>query len=99
MFLSNDDARKAVFANFDAFQDTFSALITTYANATTARERAAIATTARERAAIATRFVKDVVIPYLDASKDALLKEYAQPLQAIEAELSKLMRVFGEASA
>ena len=89
MFLSNDDARKAVFKGFDAFQDQFSATITAYANATTAQERAAIAT----------RFVKSVVIPYLDASKDALLKEYAQPMQAIEAELAKLLRVFGEASA
>ena len=89
MFLSNNDARKAVFTTFNAFQDQFFAMITKYANVTAARERTAIAT----------RFVKDIVILYLDASKDALLKEYAHPLQAIEAELAKLLDVFGEASA
>ena len=88
MLQSNEDARKAVFTGFDAFQDTFFAMITAYANATNAQERTAIAT----------RFVKDVAIPYLDASKDALLKEYTQPLQAIEAELAKLLFVFSEAS-
>lgn len=89
MLLSNDDARKAVFAGFDAFQDKYFAMITSYVNATTAQERTSIAT----------RFVKDVVIPYLDASKDALLTDFAQPLQAIESELAKLLHVFGEASA
>jgi len=89
MLQSNDDARKAMFSGFNGFQDKFFEMLVAYSKATTSQDRSSIAT----------RFVKDVVIPYLDASKDALLKEYAQPLQAIEAELVKLLQVFGEGSA
>lgn len=85
---SNDDARKAVFSGFDAFQAQFFAILEAHAKASTARERSTIAT----------RFVKDIMIPYLDTAKDALLKEYAAPLRAIENELAKLLDVFGEAS-
>ncbi|HME51809.1 MAG TPA: hypothetical protein VKM55_06300 [Candidatus Lokiarchaeia archaeon] len=87
MILSNDDARKAVFSGFDGFQEQFFATLATYSKASTTQERTGIAT----------RFVKEVVIPYLDTAKDSLLKEYSSSMRVIEGELSKLLDVFGEA--
>ncbi len=87
MLLSNEDARKLVFSGFAAFQEAFHAMIKAYVTATTAKDRAAIAT----------RFVKESMIPYLDNAKDALLADYAPRIDAIEAELTKLLGVFGEA--
>ena len=88
IFQSNDDARKAMFARFNAFQDEFFSMLAAYTKAADQKEQSAIAT----------RFVKDVVIPYLDSAKELVLGEFMQPLQAITAELSKLLQVFGEAS-
>ncbi|NMC04558.1 MAG: hypothetical protein GYA24_05065 [Candidatus Lokiarchaeota archaeon] len=85
MFASNDEARAALFAGFGEFQASFSAFIAAYASET---DKA-------RRAALATAFVKDTAIPYLDSAKDGLLDAIVPPLRAIDADLTKLLRVFG----
>jgi hypothetical protein len=85
MFASNEEARAALFGGFDGFQARFFAMLDAHAKTIDKTERATLATA----------FVKEVAIPYLDAAKDALLKEVLPPLLAIDAELGKLGHVFG----
>ncbi|MEX2714932.1 MAG: hypothetical protein Q6370_001400 [Candidatus Sigynarchaeota archaeon] len=44
---------------------------------------------------MATRFARDVAVPYLDSAKDGLLEAILPPVRAVDAELSRLLRVFG----
>ena len=85
MFVSNDEARAALFAGFDKFQAAFTAFLASYAKS---GDKA-------ERSALATAFVKDVAIPYLDTAKDGLLAALVPPMLSIDAELNKLLHVFG----
>jgi len=86
MFATNEEARAALFAGFDGFQAAFSAFLATYA-----KEK-----DASKRSAMATRFAKDVAVSYLDSAKDELLKSVVPPLLAVDAELARLLRVFGD---
>jgi hypothetical protein len=85
MFTNNDEARAALFASFDKFQAAFTAFLASY-------ERSG---DKAERAALATAFVKDVAIPYIDTAKDGLLAALVPPMLSIDAELTKLLHVFG----
>ncbi len=85
MIASNDEARVALFAGFDKFQAAFTAFLAAYSKET---DKA-------ERAALATAFVKEVAIPYLDTAKDRLLDALVPPVLAIDADLTKLLHVFG----
>jgi len=85
MYTCNDEARAALFAGFDGFQAAFSAFLAAYA-----KEK-----DPSKRSAMATRFAKDVAVPYLDSTKDKLLGALVPPLLAVDAELTKLLRVFG----
>ncbi len=85
MYANNDEARAALFAGFDKFQASFTKFLASYAK---------VADKA-ERAALATAFVKDVAIPYLDTAKDGLLAALIPPMLAIDADLNKLLHVFG----
>ena len=85
MLSSNDEARAALFAGFGEFQAAFGAFIAAYAKDTDKAKRSALATV----------FVKDIAIPYLDAAKDGLLARLVPPVLAIDADLTKLLHVFG----
>jgi len=85
MFASNDEARAALFVGFDGFQASFSAFLAAYA-----KEK-----DASKRSAIATKFAKDIAVPYLDSAKDKLVEALVHPVLAADAELAKLLRVFG----
>ena len=85
MFATNEEARAALFAGFDGFQAAFSAFLATYA-----KEK-----DVSKRSAMATRFAKDVAVPYLDSAKNKLLEAVLPPVLAVDAELTKLLRVFG----
>jgi hypothetical protein len=85
MYNNNDEARAALFAGFDKFQAAFTAFLASYAKS---GDKA-------ERAALATSLVKDVAIPYLDTAKDGLIAALVPPVLATDAELDKLLHVFG----
>ncbi len=85
MYANNDEARSALFAGFGEFQASFTAFLASYAKS---GDKA-------ERAALATAFLRDVAVPYLDAAKDGLLAPLVPPVLAADAELTKLLRVFG----
>ncbi len=85
MLTNNDEARAALFAGLGGFQASFSAFLAAYA-----REK-----DAAKRSALATAFARDVAIPYLDSAKDGLLAALVPPVLAADAEVTKLLRVFG----
>ncbi len=85
MFTNNEEARSTLFAGFAEFQASFSTFLAAYA-----KEK-----DTSKRSAMATRFAKDVAVPYLDSAKDELLKNVVPPVLAVDAELAKLLRVFG----
>nr|MDO8115062.1 hypothetical protein [Candidatus Sigynarchaeota archaeon] len=89
MIASNEDARKVLFKDFDAWQEKFFAMLGGYGRASTPAERTAIAT----------KFIKEITIPYLDTAKDSLVKAILPAVENLDAELGKLLHVFGEGDA
>nr|MDO8085753.1 hypothetical protein [Candidatus Sigynarchaeum springense] len=85
MFSNNDEARSALFARFAGFQASFSAFLAAYT-----KEK-----DSSKRSAMATRFARDIAVPYLDSAKDELLRNVVPPVLAVDAELTKLLHVFG----
>nr|MDO8110846.1 hypothetical protein [Candidatus Sigynarchaeota archaeon] len=89
MIASNENARKALFKDFDAWQERFFAMLATYGRVSTPTERTSIAT----------KFIKEITIPYLDTAKDGLVKAIVPAIEGLDAELGKLLHIFGEGDA
>jgi tRNA A37 threonylcarbamoyltransferase TsaD len=85
MYNNNDEARAALFVSFSGFQAAFTAFLAAYAKSGDKTERTTLATS----------FVKAVAIPYIDTAKDGLLAAIVPPMLAIDADLTKLLHVFG----
>ena len=70
MVLGKDASRKAWFAGFDAWQDAFTRMLADCAgNPAKAKETGKA-------------FLREVMIPFMDAAKDRLLVEIAKDVQA-----------------
>ncbi len=85
MLRDNKKAREALFAAFDGFQASFSAFLANYAKESNAAKWSAMAT----------KFAKNIAVPYLDSAKDKLLEALVPSVLAADAEIAKLLRVFG----